>query len=312
MPPDASADPALPRASAGGRWAWLGALPVLLAVLAMIALQGLGPDWPPARRFLLQRGIDLLVLVLYFREFARHSPSFLEACSIFLVGSGLLFLIYKAALAPVVMILGMSALWLALAWLARRWPLRRGLLTVAVFLTLLQAVLALRQAMLPAGFSLPHALVPPLLLAVLAAVALLSTPRHALRLSPAQAARERLWADALVLALLAQAVLGAALRQGGEDFSRGFHFLWGALGMLLAVEVGWRGRGWLLALPGRRWLGPALVVMPVNQLALGLYLRLGGDAAWLTPLHTLNGLGIYVAACLVSASLWLPLADETP
>ncbi len=299
---DASLSPPLAPGRTGAGWPWL---PALLVVLATCVVQGWGTEWPPARQFLVQRGIDLCVFGLYLREFARHSPSFLELSGLLLVTAGLLFLAYKAALGALLMIFGLSALWLVLAWLAHRWPLSRGLLTVAVFLTVLQALLSLWHALRPAdGGAWFMAVVSILLLAVLA-LSLLSVSRsQPVRLSQQSIFHERLWAEALVLVLGAQAVLGLALRDGEADFWRTFHLLWGALSVLLALAVGWRGRLWLLRLPHRRWLVPALMIMPVNQLALGLYVRFGGEAGWLSPLHSVNGLCILAAACLVSGSLW--------
>jgi hypothetical protein len=291
---------------------WMQVLPVLLVLGGMLALQGLGSEWPPARRFLWQRGIDLVLLALYLREFARHSPSFLEGAGLFVIAGGLLFLAYKTALIQAGMILCLSVIWLALTWIARLWPLRRGLLTLALFLSLLQAVISLHQAMQAEPIFSPTLTILPLIIMGVLAMVLVSSVagQHGPRLSPAQLMRERLWADALVLVLFSQGVLGAALRHGGGEFLRGFHLLWGGVAVLLALTVGWRGRGWLLALPGRRWLGPALVVMPVNQLALGIYQKMGGSAPWLQPLHTMNGLAIYGIACLVSASLWLSRGEE--
>lgn len=63
----------------------------MLGVLATCLVQGWAPEWPPVRRFLLQFGIDLCVLMLYLREFVRHAPSLMELSGLLLVTVGSLF-----------------------------------------------------------------------------------------------------------------------------------------------------------------------------------------------------------------------------
>lgn len=313
MPPDlhedTAAHPPIAIGGAGVGWTWL---PAMLGVLATCLVQGWAPEWPPVRRFLLQFGIDLCVLMLYLREFVRHAPSLMELSGLLLVTVGSLFLAYKAALLALVVILCLSFLWLLLAWSAYRWPLRRGLVTLALFLTLLQGLLSLRNGLHPSADSAwAGAALSIVLLAVLSLSLLVLSRSQRIVLAANRGFYERLWADVLVLVLFVQAMLGFLLRDGATDFWRNFHLFLGSLGTLLALVVAWRGRSWLLGLPRRRWLMPALMIMPLNQLALGFYARLGGDAAWLSPLHATNGLAIFVAACLLSGSLWFGQAQDS-
>lgn len=313
MPPDIhekpSNQPPIAQSGEGAGWLWL---PALLGVLATCLVQGWGPEWPPARQFLVQLGINLCVLLLYLREFVRHGPSFMELSGLLLVTVCLLFLAYKAVVLALVVILFLSFLWLLLAWLAYDWPARRGLVTLALFLTLLQGLLSLWNGLRPSDHGALGGLAVSIVFQAVLTLGLLALSRPPkIALSVHCAFYERLWADVLVLVLFVQALVGLALRDGATDFWRNFHLFLGSLATLLALFVGWRGRTWLLGLPYRRWLVPALLMMPLNQLALGLYARLGGEAAWLGPLHTTNGLFIFAAACLMSGTLWFSHTQDS-
>ena len=76
--------------------------------------------------------IGFLVLAMYFWQFAKFKPRFVEAAGIVLIGSGYLFLIFKGVLgaAGVIVVMGMA--WLIMTWIGQRWTLLRGLTTASV------------------------------------------------------------------------------------------------------------------------------------------------------------------------------------
>jgi hypothetical protein len=63
---------------------------------------------------------------------------------------------------------------------------------------------------------------------------------------------------------------------------------------VLTIIVAWKVRLWLGRIPGLRWIPPALMIMPVNQVFLGSYVLLTGKSFWITYLHVHNGYGILV------------------
>jgi hypothetical protein len=74
---------------------------------------------------------------------------------------------------------------------------------------------------------------------------------------------------------------------------------------LLAAVTAWSARRWTWG--GLNWMPPALLIMPVNQVALGLYAKVTSNT--LVPvLHQFNALLVFCLAvlwaCLVWAELW--------
>ncbi len=308
-----------------------GFLTSVLAVAATATSLAFAHEWTPGTQFLLVRSIELLVLVMYFWQFSKHNPSFLEAAGILLVGSGFLFLVFKGALLPASVIAFMALAWLVVTWLARRWTLLRGLTTLALFMVISQASLSrLRVLKVSATFDISHSTLCQVFFCLLVLIAFASSrTRHEVRmkLSGKAILQARLWSSLLFLAVFGQLIIGTALRQTqhlylaasgilttkgqlfpptspADVFVLHLHKYWGFAVALLVLTVAWKSRRWLGNVPRLRWIPPALLIMPVNQVVLGIYVILTGKSFWVTHLHALNGLGILVLSFLISVSVW--------
>ncbi|MEQ1748369.1 MAG: hypothetical protein ABL974_03035 [Prosthecobacter sp.] len=308
-----------------------GFLTSMLAVCATAASLAFAHEWTPSAQFLLLRSIELLVLVMYFWQFSKHSPSFLEAAGILLVGSGFIFLVFKGDLLPASLISFMALAWLIVTWLARRWTLLRGLTTLALFIAIGQASLGGLQALkISDPYGISHGTLSHIFLCLLVLIAFASSRTwHEARmnLSGTSAFHARLWSSLLLLAVFGQLVIGATLSQThwlhlaasdifttqgqlfpptspADVFVLQLHKYWGFTAALLVLTVAWKSRRWLGNVPRLRWIPPALLIMPVNQVVLGIYVILTGKSFWVTHLHALNGLGILVLSFLITVSVW--------
>jgi len=271
--------------------------PSVLAVLAMLFSLGFAHELPANAQFILLRSIELLVLVMYLWQFARNSPSFMEAAGILLIGAGFLFLIFKAALMPAAVIFIMAIAWFVMTWIAKRWTLLRGLTTLALFTVILQtAVSLLRAWKVIDSNGITHINVSLLLFCLLVFIAFASSRtwhQQSLVIPTSYQLSAKLWSTLLFVAVFAQI---------GID--KTFHQYGGGIVAILAVITAWKTRLWLGQVPRLRWIPPALMVMPINQVALGIYISLNGKSFWITHLHIINGYAILVLAFLLIASIW--------
>jgi hypothetical protein len=264
--------------------------PAVFSVFATLLFLGFSHEWSAQVQFMLLRFIELLVLIMYVWQHFKHSPSFLEAVGILLIGAGFLFLVSKSAIISSVAIFVMAITWLLLTWAAKHWPLLRGLTTLAVFICLLKAAAGLLH--LPTV----HALLSLGLFCLLVVIAFTSTRtwhEQPLTLAASQAPSARLWSLILLVAVLGQITLTGMLHHDA-----------GSLTALLVVTVSWKSRHWLSRNPNLRWISPALMIMPVNQVALGIYMTLIGKSIWLTRLHICNGYAVLILSLLITSSVW--------
>jgi hypothetical protein len=277
--------------------------PSMLAVAAMLASLAFSSTWPPANQLLLHRSVDLLVLVMYFGEFARHRPSFFEFSGISLTSAGFLFLVFKGAWLMPVVIMVMAVLWLLLTWVAQQWPLQRGLTMTALFWVILRlTMMALRMG----GHLGPEDAWPRAVdlgfLALLSVIALTSSRAwHGRRFAVPE--RGQFQAGFFSAPLVVAVVL--KLWPWGPPLSGAVQGWLDAGFALLAAVTAWSARRWTWG--GLNWMPPALLIMPVNQVALGLYAKVSSNT--LVPvLHQFNALLVFCLAvlwaCLVWAELW--------
>lgn len=286
--------------------------PSILALLAALIFVGVAPELAPETQFILLRIIELLVLVMYLWQFARHGPSFLEASGILLTSLGFLFLVFKSAFIAATFIITLAVAWLVMTWIAKHWPLLRGLTTVALFAMVLRPMLVLllvekhgdSSSSLLDGFEL-------ILLCLLAFIAFASSQvwsQQPLFLGQALQHRARLWSTVLFIAVFSQNMMGAGVRHSHASTGDGLLFSlhqYGGVGIaILIVAIAWKARLWLGRLPGLRWIPPALMIMPVNQAILGFYIVRPEENAGITHFHALNGLGILILCFLITASIW--------
>lgn len=275
--------------------------------------------------------IGNLVLIQYLWQFFLHRPRFLEVSGIVLCGVGFLYLVRQAAYVPAIVIALLGIAWLALTWFSQRWPLLRGLTVTALFMVILQASLGgARVLEMSDPYGVVHGTLGQLFFCVLVFIAFASSRtwwEGAMELRQDSPGRARFWSTLLFGAVFMQLIFGAIVRHtqrehlaaqdilttGGvflpsfatpEALTLFMHKYWGFSTALLLIYVGWRSRCWTAAVPRLRWISPALMIMPVNQVALGIYVILTGKSFWVTNFHVLNGLGLLVLASMLMTGVW--------
>ena len=273
--------------------------------------------------------IGILVLVQYFWQFSRYKPRLLEAAGILLCGAGFLYLVNQKVYwaAGVIGLMGLS--WSVMTWIGHRWPLLRGLTVFALLMVILQAALGgARVLEMSDSFGVMHGTFGQIFFCMLVTLAFASSKTwHQARLliDTSQRIQARAWSAVLFSAVFLQLIFGAVVRHtqrehlaAGDILTTGgvllpdatdmrllmLHKYWGFLVALLILHVAWRSRRWLVTVPRLRWISPALLIMPINQVVLGIYVVLTGKSFWVTNFHVLNGLGLLVLSFLLALSIW--------
>lgn len=296
------------------------------------------PGWTQEPAIFLEHGhrliaqtVGFLVLGMYFWVMRRQHPNWLEAAIIILCGLGFVGLVYAKQLWVALLILLMGFSWLVLTWWARRWPLLRGLVTLALFLVILQASLGgLRVIEMSNPFGITHGTLGQLFYCLLVFIAFASSRtwnEGRLVLSLKETLKARRWTLALFLCVFVQLMLGATVRhtqrlhlaagdilttQGHwvppssppDAFLLFLHKYWGFSVALLIMYVAVHARGWLISLPRVRLAATVLMVMPTVQVALGIYVILTDKTFWVTNFHVLNGLAILALTSLLVTTFW--------
>lgn len=243
--------------------------------------------------------------------------------------------IFAASPAALWMICGMMwgavICWLLWGLLGRRWPSLLKLTAASLVVVVFQAILGgLRVLEVSDPFGVAHGCLGQLFYCLLIAVALVSAPgwsRGELTFPVLQ--HRRLVAAATVLfgAVSLQLLLGAIVRHtqraglaatdilttGGhlippvepfDVYGIFLHKTWGVVVFTIAVLtalLAWkplRGTGW----PG--FLPKLLLLLPVIQITLGVYVLLTRKAFWITNIHVLNGLGILAVSLILAITVW--------
>jgi len=308
------------------------------------------PDWPlcygrinpegwykvPA--LLLEHGhrwiamtIGWLVLAMYYWQFAKFRPGWVEGVGIILCALGFLVLIFMGSLGAATFIAVLGFAWLVLKWYSQRWPLLRGLTTLALMLVVLQAALGgLRVLKMSDPFGITHGTLGQVFFCLLVFIAFASSrtwTEGRLVLTAKAAAQARFWTLTLFLCVFGQLVLGASLRHTQRDhlaasdilttqgqwlpptsppdvFLLFAHKYWGFCVALLILFVAVRSRCWLVTLPSLRPVATWLLFMPGIQVALGILVIMTGKSFWVTNFHVLNGLALLALTSLLVATFW--------
>ncbi len=292
--------------------------------------------WVPALR--LEHGhrwlatlVGLQVLAMYLWQFFKFKPSFMEVAGVILVGLGFLFLVFRVALVPASIIAGISLVWLVTTWIAHRWPLLRGLATAALFLIIGQAALGgLRVLKMSDPFGITHGTLGQLFFCLLVLVAFTSSPvftEGRLWLDPSVLSRARVWTTFLFLSVFGQLLIGAILRHTQRTYlaatdiltTKGvlippanppdafmlfLHKYWGFSVAIIIIAVARQARHWFRAVPAVRIIPAVLLILPLAQVTLGIYVILTGKSFWVTNFHVLNGLALLALSFLLMAAAW--------
>ena len=287
--------------------------PSLLVVLATLLALEFPTAFSERGRLILQACIALVVLGMYFRQFVKHQPSFMEAAGLLVVGGGFFYVISKAAFTAALSILVLALAWMVMTWVARRWALRRGLTTLAVFLLVVQA--SLHTAQLPwksVSLILFHRWLDLACISLLVLIAFVSSRTwHEQRLAlPIDQRRSaRLWSTAGLSAPSVAALFIAWLQVPLP--APAIYF--GCTAAIFVMLVAWKSRLWLWQSPSLRWISPALLIIPLNQAALGLYTVHGGELRpWMPLMMLINGKAILALSLVMTASAWAANAPDRP
>ena len=311
-----------------------------------LAFGKLNPEgWTRVPALLLEHGhrwlgatIGMLVLVLYFWVFAGEQPRFIEAVGLVLVSLGYFYLVYSGALTVAAVIVLLGLLWLVLTWRVAGWSLLRGLGTLALVLVVIQASLGgLRVLKMSDPFGIVHGTLGQLFFCVLVTIAFVSSPTWRSGRSLLCSGRElkaRLTSTVLFLAVFMQLVIGAILRHTQRDhlaasdilttqgqwvpsvgatdvFVLFLHKYWGFLVAVLVLMVARGARSWVVPSSPMRWVVTLLGFLPWVQVALGILVVWTGKSFWVTNFHVLNGLTLLALVCMLMATAWSGLRDET-
>ncbi len=299
---------------------------LLVKILILVALAPEDFTWELRIAALLVQALIPLVLALFLGLF--------EPAAFIFIGSCLLFLVFKGYLIPASIIVFIGLVWLVLTWIAKKWSLLRGLTVLALFTVIGQASLGgLRVLKMSDPYGISHGTLGQLFFCLLVFIAFASSKTWHGESLVIQKGRgsARVLSMILFMAVFGQLVIGATLRHTqrlylaandilttkgqlfppmdpADVFVLHLHKYWGFTVALLVLAVAWKSRIWLGRVPRLRWISPALMIMPINQVVLGIYVVLTGKSFWVTNLHVLNGLGLLVLTFLLAVSVWASTA----
>jgi len=221
--------------------------------------------------------------------------------------------------------------WLIWGLIGRRWPALLKLSAASLVVVVFQAILGgLRVLEISDPFGVAHGCLGQLFYCLLIAVALVSSPwwgRGEVILPISQHRTLVKIVTLLLGAVSLQLLLGAIVRHtqraglaatdilttGGhlippsdpfDVYGIFLHKSWGMVVFTLAVVTGLMARkplrdaGWI------GWLPILLLLLPVVQVTLGIYVLLTAKAFWITNIHVLNGLAILATSFILTVAVW--------
>lgn len=296
------------------------------------------PGWLSFEPQLLEHGhrilatlVGLLVLAMFVWQWREARQKTFEA--VVLVGA---FAVMVGASSKqqwwVAGVLGSACLlWLGWSLLCRNWSLLLKLTSSALILVVAQALLGgARVLRVSDPFGIAHGCLGQLFYCMLIAVAMVSAKNWSRGecLMEARTHRRTLTLTTLLfMATSLQLVFGAIIRHKQrfelvatdvlttaghiipplapfEAFSIFMHKSWALVVFTLAVLtalVTWKALkdlGWL------GWLPKLLVLLPVLQVTLGIYVLLTARKFWVTNIHVLNGLIILAVSFILMITAW--------
>ena len=215
-------------------------------------------------------------------------------------------------------IFGAVLIWLFKGLATWRWPLLLKLSASALVVVVLQAVLGgLRVLEVSDPFGVAHGCLGQFLFCLLISIALASSESWRTRrewpMSGGNLASLAQWATVLFACICVQLLLGAIVRHtqrtglaatdllttGGQlvpsvspvaMFTIFLHKAWGTVVFCLAILTALKALAPLKEAGWVSWLPKALLVLPVIQVTLGVYVVLTNKKFWVTNFHVINGL----------------------
>lgn len=296
------------------------------------------PGWLSFQPQLLEHGhriiaslVGLLTLAMFVWQWREHRQSLVEA--LLLVGA---FAVMVGASSKhvwwVAIVLGAACLfWLGWSLFSRNWSPLLKLTSSALILVVAQALLGgARVLKVSDPFGVAHGCLGQLFYCMLIAIALVSAKGWAGSECLIESKKHRLTVNITTLLFAAtslQLLFGAIVRHTQRQalvatdilttaghlipptdpfnaFSIFMHKSWGLMVFTLAITTAiltwktFRHQGWL------GWLPKLLVVMPVLQITLGVYVLITARKFWVTNIHVLNGLLILAVAFVLMVTAW--------
>ncbi|CAN5665135.1 COX15/CtaA family protein [soil metagenome] len=296
------------------------------------------PGWLSFQPQLLEHGhriiatlVGLLTLTMFVWQWREYRQKSLEAAVLVgvfaaMVGASSKHVWWVAA------VLGAACLiWLVWSLCCRNWPLLLKLTSSALILVVAQALLGgARVLKVSDPFGVAHGCLGQLFYCMLIAIALVSAKGWSGSECLIEGKKHR-WMVILTTLLFTatsmQLLFGAIVRHTQRlalvatdvlttsghiipptdpfnAFSIFMHKSWALVVFTLAMSTAiltWRlfkNQGWLA------WLPKLLVVMPVLQITLGVYVLLTARKFWVTNIHVLNGLLILAVAFVLMVTAW--------
>lgn len=296
------------------------------------------PGWLSFQPQLLEHGhriiatlVGLLTLTMFvwqWREARQYTVEAVTLVGVFaaMVGASSKHVWWVAA------VLGLACLsWLTWSLFCRNWPLLLKLTSAALVLVVAQALLGgARVLKVSDPFGVAHGCLGQLFYCMLIAIALVSSKgwQGSECLIEGNKHRRMVILTTLLFAATSmQLLFGAIVRHTQRQalvatdifttsghlipptdpfnaFSIFMHKSWGLVVFTLAITTAiltWRvlkDQGWL------SWLPKLLVMLPILQITLGVYVLLTARKFWVTNIHVLNGLLILAVSFVLLITAW--------
>ncbi len=232
----------------------------------------------------------------------------------------------------VVGVLGAACVaWLVFGLVLRRWSFMLKLTATALIVVVAQALLGgIRVLQVSDPYGVAHGCLGQLFYCLLISISLVAAPswKAGEVIMPQAAQRRAVWLTTILFAATSlQLLFGAIVRHtqrqtlaasdiittGGklvpptdpvDVFSIFLHKSWGMVVFTLALLAGFATlrhlsrAGWLC------WLPRFLIVLPILQVTLGVFVLHTMKKFWVTNFHVLNGLAILATAFLLMVTMW--------
>lgn len=275
--------------------------------------------------------VGLLVLAMFVWQWRNNNQVTMEA--VLLVGVfAIMFGVSSKQQWWVAGVLGAACvIWLFWSLLYRNWPLLLKLSSTALILVVAQALLGgARVLKVSDPFGVAHGCLGQLFYCVLIAITLVSAkgwPASECLIDARVHRRIAALSTLLFAATSMQLLFGAIVRhtqravlaatdilttagqvipptEPFDVFSIFMHKSWAMVVFILAMMTAFftwkplKNQGWV------EWLPKLLVLMPVLQIILGIYVLLTVKKFWITNIHVLNGLFILAVSFILMITVW--------
>lgn len=275
--------------------------------------------------------VGLLVLAMFVWQWRNNNQVTVEAILLVGVFAAMVGASSKHQWWVAGVLSAICVIWLFWSLLYRDWPLLLKLSSTALIVVVAQALLGgARVLKVSDPFGVAHGCLGQLFYCLLIAITLVSAKGWATSECLIDARSHRwivFFTTLLVAATSMQLLFGAIVRhtqrtvlaatdilttagqvipptEPFDVFSIFMHKSWGMVVFTLAMITAYttwkplKNQGWV------KWLPKLLVLMPVLQIILGIYVLLTVKKFWVTNIHVLNGLFILAVSFILMITAW--------